>query len=75
MKQTSIDEGEKMKWKELPHDYVTMWALWTRRKLLVWPRITRFVTTFLILSCLMNKKSQFAAIVSSEKLDAIDGQK
>lgn len=49
------------------HSTLTLMRSFPNRRELVRPGITRFTITFLILSCLMNKKSQLTTMVSSDK--------
>ena len=51
------------------HSTLAFMCEFTNRRYLVQPGITRFVTTFLSLSCLVDKKSQLAAMMSSTKWD------
>ena len=51
------------------HSTLALMREFTNRRDLVRPGITRFATTFLSLSCLVDKKSQLAAMVSSTKWD------
>jgi hypothetical protein len=51
------------------HSTLSLMRSFTNRRELVRPGVTRFATTFLSLSCLVDKKSQLAAMVSSTKWD------
>lgn len=49
------------------HSCLAMMRKYTNRREFIRPGVTRFTTTFLSFSCLLDKKSQLATVVSSSK--------